>query len=420
MLNKLITSDGYDFDTPGTQIVPVSRVGVDSQFVKKAEHGVFHEFLSTLKPMPGKTIIHVLAVGDEEHYGPNRNCDGFSREDNVTAHRSFKDIGHVYRNHQSDDPLKAVGDVLATAHNALMSRIELMLALDNRKCPREVQAINSGQDVPVSMGSMQKFDVCSVCGHKAPTAADHCDHIKDMLGLVADDGRKIYMKNPNPRYFDISTVFKPADRIAYTLRKVAGGIDTTVVEVPHAWGTPKYALKRTLATLIKHVPAGIKNVVRPADLAPATVDTLKKCAELHGIEHLLAFLHANNWLLSPGDFGRVIGADPAAVEHGDSQTDMDDLLDDDQEIKTLQEPDSPVELPLSSDERHDLNEQCGMDDHARGRAIRITIIGQPKAASVVSPSLAQGLGLLYGQYKLAFGAHHASRSDILRTLAATW
>ena len=71
------------------------------------------------------------------------------------------------------------------------------------------------------MGTLQEYDECSVCGHHAPTSKEHCFHIKNLLGEVMSDGQKVFMRNPNPGYMDLSTVWKPADRIGYTLRKVA-------------------------------------------------------------------------------------------------------------------------------------------------------------------------------------------------------
>ncbi len=424
---KLVTSDSYDFGDLGARLVPISRKGVDQQFVKHAGEGVFHEFLKDVKPTPNKTVIHVLAVGDEEKYGANRNADAFSGKDNKTAHKSFKDIGHVFRNHQSDDPAKGVGEVLATAHNPRMHRIELMLALDNKKCAREVEAVNSGREVPVSMGSMQKFDVCSLCGHEAPTAKDHCAHVTDMLGLVAENGRKIYMQNPNPKYFDISLVFKPADRIAYTLRKVAsgcaiGGHDLAVEAGLSGWGSPKYALKRVLATLVKQIPGSIKRTTKPGKLASETIAELQKHAASYGLDHLLHNLHENQWLLSPGDFGRLIGADPACVEAGESEGSIDKLAADDSEVSSLEAPDYPQYIPFSDSAASNLMCKCGMGDvQVNNRIMRLSI--QPEIIKVAQPvdqSLAAGLGLLYGHYKLAFGLHHQDQRPVLHTLAASW
>lgn len=66
-----------------------------------------------------------------------------------------------------------------------------------------------------------KFDVCSVCGHKAPSTDKYCSHAKNLLGRILPDGRWVFVWNPSPRFFDISAVIRPADRIGYMLKKVA-------------------------------------------------------------------------------------------------------------------------------------------------------------------------------------------------------
>lgn len=71
-------------------------------------------------------------------------------------------------------------------------------------------------------------DICSSCGNKAAKRADYCDETtcisptglrrggcKNNLAKVAEDGHVIHVDNPHPNFFDISHVFRPADRIAY-------------------------------------------------------------------------------------------------------------------------------------------------------------------------------------------------------------
>lgn len=66
-----------------------------------------------------------------------------------------------------------------------------------------------------------KRDVCAICGNEAPTRADYCQHAKYAMNEVLPDGQKVYVHNPSPDFFDISRVFRPADRTGYTLKKVA-------------------------------------------------------------------------------------------------------------------------------------------------------------------------------------------------------
>lgn len=434
MITKAITN-AFDFGEVATQLVPLHSRGPDHQWMQKhaASHPrVFQEVIKQLRPQKGRTIIHVIALGDEEIYGPNRNCDGFSARDNRTAHRSFKDIGHVFKHHKNDDPFKAVGDVIATAHNEQTSRVQLLLGLDNNKCRREVDALDRGEDIPVSMGSMQDFDVCSICGHKAPTAADHCHHITDMLGQLMDDGRKVYMQNPNPKYFDISLVFKPADRIAYTLKKVAaagsgvvGGHDLADIYGLRSFGDPKYATLRALASMYKEIPASLRKVTTPGKLKTATVKELRKHAQLEGMEHLLAFLSANGWLLSPEDMGEVIGH-PNPEGCGQAVEDhpvLDELLDDHTEIRALQAPDFCNQISLSDFARADLDSQASMlPGPLDARILRVSIVKPVKIASspMVDDCDARGFASLYGHYKVAFANRHRTDRAVVRAVAATF
>ncbi len=52
-------------------------------------------------------------------------------------------------------------------------------------------------------------------------AVHNCDHVKFGMNQLNPDGTKNYVHNPSPNFFDISRVFRPADRTGYTLKKVA-------------------------------------------------------------------------------------------------------------------------------------------------------------------------------------------------------
>lgn len=67
-------------------------------------------------------------------------------------------------------------------------------------------------------------DICSSCGNKAPTRKQYCDEsmckhggLKNNIGKVFEDGHILHADNPDPTFFDISHVIRPADRIAYVL-----------------------------------------------------------------------------------------------------------------------------------------------------------------------------------------------------------
>jgi len=72
------------------------------------------------------------------------------------------------------------------------------------------------------------FDECTICSNKATKPSEYCTHIKEAVTQFTDDGRQIGMINWEPDFFDISKVHRNADRIAFTLRKVAGVNDVVL------------------------------------------------------------------------------------------------------------------------------------------------------------------------------------------------
>jgi hypothetical protein len=427
---KLITTDSYDFGDPSTSLVPVHRRGVDSNWMTKtASQSDLAKAISEVKPIAGKTIIHVIALGDEERYGANRNGDAFSRKDNVTAHKTFKDIGTVFKHHKHNDPSLSVGDVLATSHNDLMDRIELLLALDNKKCEKEVNALNSGKDVPLSMGSSQEYDICSVCGHKAPEAKDHCEHVKNNLGEVLKDGSVVYMKNPNPKYFDISLVWKPADRIAYTLKKVAsasrviGGHELAKEAGLVYPSFTKVATKQAIAEIIKQVPLSVRKAATPNCVHEDTIKKLASACKAYGTNQVLANLTKRGFMLCPKDFASVIGVDnPELAESADKVHEgIDDILDDHTEVDLFKEPSVEEDIPLDEGVIGDLCQNCQMSEEpVRKRVMSVTIIKPATMKVAASTVEGHGLAMLYKHYKVAFAHKHRDNPKIFGSVASTF
>jgi len=239
-MRKIIQLDDY-FDT-GEPTVQSALLWHGGRAFKDANGGISKyaseatDFIQDIKPKPGKTIILVLALGGEETYGPNRNGDGFPArpvlakkgegfwvapgEELIHHYRTFEN-GGIYKHHQNKDPSKSSGRVLKAFWNEKMQRVELLLEIDNNKDPEWVQRVNDGDFVAVSMGCKIKYDMCACCGNKAPTRAQYCNHIKYNLNQINPDGTRNYVHNPSPNFFDISRVFRPADKTGYTLKKVA-------------------------------------------------------------------------------------------------------------------------------------------------------------------------------------------------------
>jgi hypothetical protein len=248
-MRKIYELDSH-FPTGEATVQPVVLWGANGRplrerFTKTASEA--SDYIRSVEPKPGHSIVLVLGLGAYETYDLNRNGDGFnehpyrvglaapcghpgcqspdgwvSQADTLVNHyKSFETMGKIFRHHQNKDPAKAVGDVLKAFWNPQMHRVELLLGLKNDLAPDLAQRIADGEYPAVSMGCRIKFDVCTICGHRAPTRAQYCDHLKFGMRQVTPSGLRAGALNPAPKFFDISFVVKPADQTGYMLKKVA-------------------------------------------------------------------------------------------------------------------------------------------------------------------------------------------------------
>lgn len=441
MIPKVISPHAYDFQAPQVSVLPFHRRGVDEHYHKKVSKeigsGLFDSIVKSMKPIPNHTVIHVIAVGDQEWFGENRNYDGFPEEDNKRCHHLFKSQGFVFKDHDNDDPEKKTGDVVATGHNDAMHRVELLAALDNDKNPDEVEALENGEDVPVSMGVLQPYDICSCCGNKATSPKTHCFHIKNMLGEVLEDGTKIFMINPDPNYMDLSTVWKPADRIGYTLRKVAiEGLPVPGYRVAERFGmqklaSEKYAMLRRLAMIEKRIDGVAKPSTAPEDLDAAELKALKTAVAAHGVDAVLDTLHKHACVLSIGDFAEAILCRPGLRKYADDASahlpnGFTRLLRDGLELTSLDGQGSSTPLHLEEDLYHGLRKAASMSGpEASRRALRHSLSSQLQlklahpGITLPDPAATKGLADLYLHYKVGFACHHKNRSDEAALTALT-
>lgn len=236
---KVIQPHSQDFSEPVAALIKISShglVGDDKQALIKRAGAEIVEKASTIKFAQDEIPIHLIAIGATEDYGPNRNGDGFTRSCCEKYHSTFEKFARFYRDHANKNPAKSFGIVKASFYNAPMRRIELICALNGSKeaaernggllADKEMDKLASGRDIPVSMACKIPFDKCSACGNTARTRAEYCDSVengghckagglKHNIGRVLSDGHVLHADNPNPSFFDISHVFRPADRIAY-------------------------------------------------------------------------------------------------------------------------------------------------------------------------------------------------------------
>jgi hypothetical protein len=235
---KIVDPRGWDdieSAGPVARTVPVSSRGLRgadrSEFLKTASPE-FLNLIDSIKVAKDEVPVHLIALGASEAYGPNRNGDGFKEATCRKYHRTFEKNARWYRNHKNKDKAKSFGYIKKSAYNDAMRRVELLCMLNANKeaadrngglvADRELEKLGKGKDLAVSMACRVPYDVCSGCEKKARTREEYCTEdtckyggCKDNLTKVAEDGHCLHVDNPDPNWFDISDVYRPADRIAW-------------------------------------------------------------------------------------------------------------------------------------------------------------------------------------------------------------
>lgn len=241
-MEKVISPTDWDFGERTTSIVKMASggrlLGSDYKVLVKRAGEEFASKVRDIDINDDQVPVHVIAMGSTEGYNANRNGDGFKEATLKQTHKTFEKNAHVFRHHKNKDPDKRYGQVKLSFYNEPMRRVELLLALNRTKsaadkyggfqADKEQELLESGKDLGVSMACKVANDVCSSCGNTARTRAEYCDEddcisktgdrrggCKHNLTKVCEDGHVLHVDNPNPLFFDISSVFRPADRIAY-------------------------------------------------------------------------------------------------------------------------------------------------------------------------------------------------------------
>jgi hypothetical protein len=267
----------------------------DSVFEKTAAPKLLPEvtqYIAGLKPRNDSQYVLVNAMGAGEFYGNNVNGDFFTEESLIHAPPDWTGnpvvdriraetwpygyptfyLAHPYAHHRNKDASRAFGEVELAAWNPEMRRVELVTRVDYAKCMEyggqgTWDKLKAGGFPDVSMGTKVPFDTCSICldweaynrakstfdpsvhkhegeailaVHKqmpirglAVTRRDYCDHALRSMNNILPDGRKVFVYNDYPKFFDISFVFIGADRTAKTMLFIFSG------GVPHSVKTPE-------------------------------------------------------------------------------------------------------------------------------------------------------------------------------------
>lgn len=231
------------------------RVRLLDRGLLKTAASEIQSFWDGLPRPEGKAYVWVIGVSAQEYYGCNNNGDAFSEADLKARHATFIRDGHIFLHHVNRDPARSIGRPVFSWYNDIMHRVELILEIDKSLpgAADQVARIKRGEDIYVSMGCRVAYDECSICGNKAPSRAQYCDHLRYNLRKILPDGRQVYALNPKPTFFDISIVAKPADPTAWALDKAASRHPLTGSSVGEMPGNPASAelAERALATRVQ-------------------------------------------------------------------------------------------------------------------------------------------------------------------------
>lgn len=174
------------------------------------------EMLEKYRPQDDRhCAIHLIAMGDSNNFGFNRNGDWFDGAVLEKTAHTFVTHGHMFREHRNKDPRGAIGSVKFAAYSPKMKRVEIIVHMDKDKAEEEYEMAKQGNALNFSMSCRVPNDRCSCCGNEAKTISAYCPHLSTQMGQYVPEFKKYACAhNDKPTFFDISRVKNPADRIA--------------------------------------------------------------------------------------------------------------------------------------------------------------------------------------------------------------
>ena len=420
------------------------------------------DFVKGIKPDKDHSYVHLISTGAVEYYGPNKRGDSFNETGGMYRppepyckeaseveldgglkkyhDATFKANGKVYREHHSiveDEKNKPLGEVVFAAYNEPMHRGELVVRLANDEWKDDLERIAKGKPCYYSMGCLTKDDVCSICGKRTSPndKKNRCEHLQEHLLEYHNSGKQVHALTDHPIFYDISRVACPADKIAFSLGKVASEYELTppsalLLDKASGRRVDRVSLLCKIAAEEKTMTEAEKIPVEDAD--EEDKDVLKKISPKDSGK-VLIILKRHNAMLPPPVFMELLaGGDsvchramPLIGDHLDGifsrmlkDDDLEGFLDDgtydgeDVDDKELEELVGPLIRRYSLD-----------DEPYKRRVIRITIQPGRKVAGdgmIITPGVDLFAGKLAredARYQLSFLTAHPDRRTIRQVLA---
>lgn len=156
--------------------------------------------------------------------GANDNGDFFSHEELKKCYKTF--IGKaVFVDHDNENIERARGIILDAVYNENGYFVELLKAIDRKAYPELARAIEMSYVTSTSMGCRCAYSICSICGNKAHTEDEFCEHVQNYKGSTYN-GLPVWEDNRDVNFFESSMVSQPADINAKVLEKIASSAHT--------------------------------------------------------------------------------------------------------------------------------------------------------------------------------------------------
>lgn len=193
---------------------------LDNEILKTA---AYSDVFKNVKFDPDFVYLYVRGVSAGEYWGDNNNTDYFEEAELVKSYNTFMDA-KVFKNHENKEVEKSIGDVLTSEWDDTMKAAMLVIRVDKKIAPTITRGILTGVITDVSMGCKVGHVVCSICGAKAVSRKDYCEHLRnpDLRKKIQADGKKVYEINRDFRFHDISIVTKGADSTAKAFKVIDG------------------------------------------------------------------------------------------------------------------------------------------------------------------------------------------------------
>ena len=270
---------------------------------------------------------------------------------------------------------------------------------------------------------------CNICGNRAKTRDEYCDHAKYNLGKLTRDGSRVFVFNDQPHFYDISGVACPADKIAFALKEVGTSKTASYKEpIPSVFGSiplkSKIAAAIKLAEMEKRVPVEVTDDLEDACCDEESEDAIVKKLKGYRADEVLDALHRKGIMLGPKAFYELIASDTDDPKKITDVTD-DIKIDPEQVFFNIDNEDCDFCDSLE-DSSYDMEQipnigimnmiepfmsMLSTDPEAvRGRTLKITIIKKASYRNTIVKEASEYVSEDYAKYATSFVARNPDRA----------